>query len=194
MPGESGCGSEKVVRGYFSGKVTFEQGLDGDTVWHYLGDECCSENSKCEGPEVGACLAYPRTTKEVMRWDKYCGGWGDADYRVPGPLVGLWLVLWAGSPWRFWEEGHDLPSVWLAPPSYMENRWQGRDCSLVGDRGPGEAMLAWGEEVRSWTYLKIEPVWHAVTQTWECERTSEQCRPLTDVYLLNFKNQFTTFI
>jgi len=28
----------------------------------------------------------------------------------------------------------------------------------LGDHGPGEAMLAWGEEVRSWTYLKIEPV------------------------------------
>ena len=144
MPGESGCGSEKVVRGYFSGKVTFEQGLDGDTVWHYLGDECCSENSKCEGPEVGACLAYPRTTKEVMRWDKYCGGWGDADYRVPGPLVGLWLVLWAGSPWRFCEEGHDLPSVWLAPPSYMENRWQGRDCSLVGRPWPRRGHAGMG--------------------------------------------------
>lgn len=74
MLGEGRCGSEKVVRECFSGKVTFGQGLDGegnlsDTIWGK--NVPGSEDSKCKGPEVVACLACPRTIKEVMRWEKY---------------------------------------------------------------------------------------------------------------------------
>lgn len=87
MSGEGRCGSEKVVRKRFPGKVTFEQSPDGGggTTMTLLARECSRHRKQqVEGSGGRNVPGVFQTIREVIRGEK-C--WG-TNLKIPQAVVG----------------------------------------------------------------------------------------------------------